>query len=633
MAELKVKITSDVAGAMEGFSAVDVRAKQLEANIEKLNSIIANTTSQRKLTSALSALSQQQRAYDQLLKANITTSTQSARVSNQAAFALGNFNRVIQDAPFGLRGIANNIDPLVESFNKLRQSTGSTTGALGAMLRSLRGGAGLAALVSLTTTALIMFGDKLLSIGRSSKEAKDGTDALAASLAEELVQLTTVVGLAQNANASQSDRQKALRLLNEEYGKYLSNLSSEEITLSNIKQKYDEIVDAMIRQAVVKGLQEQIANQVKETAKKIIDLQLAREKERLELEKSNKTQDKSAAIDKKLQQIANDKNKTISDGVLAYQNQVQAERAAIGTTNVYDMMIQGLTESLKNSLIPALNLTAAFKDLNKTLKDGPKGDDAKLNFAPFLEQQDIKVPLRFSDDPIDYKDSISPVGAILKKETEAYFTRTEPLDGSLLLEVDKQKVEEKASKIAEDTKNSIVDAINAALQNIQIEGIASVGEAIGAALTGGDVKSAFVAFGQILADGLETIGKQLISIGALAKITKEALKNLFNNPTLAVVAGIGLVAAASALRTSLSKGVNARALGGPVSGGQPYLVGERGPELFVPSVSGGIVPNNAVGSFMGGGMSSSGGRGSVLRGQDIILAYARTQRSQLRVNG
>lgn len=38
-----------------------------------------------------------------------------------------------------------------------------------------------------------------------------------------------------------------------------------------------------------------------------------------------------------------------------------------------------------------------------------------------------------------------------------------------------------------------------------------------------------------------------------------------------------------------------RALGGPVMDGVPYLVGERGPELFVPGQSGTIVPNNAMG--------------------------------------
>jgi phage-related minor tail protein len=42
----------------------------------------------------------------------------------------------------------------------------------------------------------------------------------------------------------------------------------------------------------------------------------------------------------------------------------------------------------------------------------------------------------------------------------------------------------------------------------------------------------------------------------------------------------------------------ARANGGPVMGGGSYLVGERGPELFTPSSSGNITPNNALG---GGG--------------------------------
>ena len=45
----------------------------------------------------------------------------------------------------------------------------------------------------------------------------------------------------------------------------------------------------------------------------------------------------------------------------------------------------------------------------------------------------------------------------------------------------------------------------------------------------------------------------------------------------------------------------ARAIGGSVQSGQPYMVGERGPEMFVPSRSGSIVPNGK----MGGGISIS----------------------------
>jgi len=42
-------------------------------------------------------------------------------------------------------------------------------------------------------------------------------------------------------------------------------------------------------------------------------------------------------------------------------------------------------------------------------------------------------------------------------------------------------------------------------------------------------------------------------------------------------------------------GFPGKANGGPVSGGRPYTVGERGPELFVPGASGTIIPNHAMG--------------------------------------
>ncbi len=38
------------------------------------------------------------------------------------------------------------------------------------------------------------------------------------------------------------------------------------------------------------------------------------------------------------------------------------------------------------------------------------------------------------------------------------------------------------------------------------------------------------------------------------------------------------------------------AKGGPAKAGQPYIVGEKGPELFVPQGSGTVVPNNQLGS-------------------------------------
>lgn len=46
--------------------------------------------------------------------------------------------------------------------------------------------------------------------------------------------------------------------------------------------------------------------------------------------------------------------------------------------------------------------------------------------------------------------------------------------------------------------------------------------------------------------------------------------------------------------------IDGRATGGPVSGGTPYLVGERGMELFIPSTSGTIIPHSQTMAAMGG---------------------------------
>jgi hypothetical protein len=46
----------------------------------------------------------------------------------------------------------------------------------------------------------------------------------------------------------------------------------------------------------------------------------------------------------------------------------------------------------------------------------------------------------------------------------------------------------------------------------------------------------------------------------------------------------------------LPQNLGFRASGGPVSSGSPYVVGEQGPELFVPTSSGRIVPNGGGGA-------------------------------------
>ena len=62
---------------------------------------------------------------------------------------------------------------------------------------------------------------------------------------------------------------------------------------------------------------------------------------------------------------------------------------------------------------------------------------------------------------------------------------------------------------------------------------------------------------------------------------------------------MGPIQGAQPLGPSFNQYLAPRASGGPVAAGSPYLVGERGPELFMPSGSGTIIPNNMLANNAG----------------------------------
>lgn len=77
-----------------------------------------------------------------------------------------------------------------------------------------------------------------------------------------------------------------------------------------------------------------------------------------------------------------------------------------------------------------------------------------------------------------------------------------------------------------------------------------------------------------------------VALAAMADIASASLRALFR-PQGGGGFGTGLLSSIGSLVSSLA-GAPGRATGGPVSGGRAYMVGERGPELFVPAGSGRI---------------------------------------------
>lgn len=85
----------------------------------------------------------------------------------------------------------------------------------------------------------------------------------------------------------------------------------------------------------------------------------------------------------------------------------------------------------------------------------------------------------------------------------------------------------------------------------------------------------------------------------------------------------------------LVKGFNSifggfKATGGPVLAGTPYMVGERGPEMFVPRSAGTIVPNGAAGNVININVNQSFAAGT---SRATTLQAAADARRQLELGG
>lgn len=141
--------------------------------------------------------------------------------------------------------------------------------------------------------------------------------------------------------------------------------------------------------------------------------------------------------------------------------------------------------------------------------------------------------------------------------------------------------------------------------------IASIGDALaGVVLEGRNL-------GASLAQVFQQIAKDLLSSGI-----QNALSGLFGGATKTGGGGVF-----GTLLGGIFGGF--RADGGPVSAGTAYVVGERGPEMFVPSASGQIIPNGG-----GGGTSEvvvtlgAGLEAQILRqaaGQSVQIASSMAQ--------
>ena len=536
---IDIVIGAEVSGALQGLQKVEAATVKAGATINKLPAAV-NTANQ--------------------------SLSKFVPGANSASTALINLGRVAQDAPFGIIGIANNLNPLLESFQRTAEEAGGFKNALAALGSSLIGGAGVGLALSLVTGAMSYFSMQ----SRKTKEDTERVNKAAEEAAQKQKEFESAVNAASSAVVNQSDRLTDLRSILISTGEQLSELSKQ-----TINQAVTQYLFTQKRELLEQLIGEKIKGQLA-TGEKLL------------------------------------KN---------YKNFQLTGNESFGRDT--EVKLENL-----NRLAEVLGVSFG-KIFNQTFNKGGKSDLDKWSEQFAGASIQFKKPIFIEGRIFDF--NAAQEGTDLLKKLEYEF-------GDRLKSMEKLVVSPKISlslKALNDQKAlkeaaNLAESFNKQFENILTSGISSsfesLGDTIGEALTGNDFGKSIL---NVFSGVLSALGSALIQFGVI----KSGLDKILGPAGIAIsgTVAIGLGILAKAAGSAIKNFGGARAMGGPVSAGRSYLVGEREPELFVPSQNGTILNGNQIAAMSYSGGGSSGGGRQIIRGQNIILSYARTNRAQNRL--
>jgi hypothetical protein len=665
MPQFDIEVGGNVAPLTRSLSELKARLKEIQAEIGQSKDPVALIR--------LNAELAQVRAEMQAIH-NLGPVLPAGAVAgiNQATQATGNFGRVLQDLPFGFIGIANNLNPLLESFQRLRAETGSSRAAITALGSSLLGAGGLGLALSAVTAILSFSSIGLQAWGVKNKEAKEQADKLkdvlkdvnliaaeaAAETEGQIAKVNALAAVISDTNVAYTQRKRALEELKEVNKNYFNDLTLEDAATSKLRDTINEYTAALVNSAI----QKEFVNDIAKVAKAAVDADDDIAKARQRLSNARSETKKVLGNDEVIQALR--EGKASEDLIPIIQKQTNARHLGTLVTEesarlinaekdaeeelskvnakTTDLLVQKalLTDKLNRAVLEGTK----FKDLDST-KSKKEEDELKKRLEALerikkiTDDPNALVGLQESIFDLQVRIAVRDQGknhitdAELQTQVKGFKTELQKafdnqanalelsptVKFSPVLTVDvpaavtdriskavgKEKITvtlhevrvkflgEKQTKILEGTEAinaQLSKEINDSFANLQIDLSTTLGEQLGAsfadALQGGDLgeslKKAAQALLGVLGTTMQQIGRSVIAAAIKIKLLKETLtKWAVANPALAIVAGIGLVAAGAALKNLTFDGPKF-AQGGIVTGPTIGLVGEAGKEAIIP---------------------------------------------------
>jgi hypothetical protein len=192
---------------------------------------------------------------------NFSASVQkAAKPTADATNTLGNLSRVAQDAPYGFMGIANNLNPLLESFQRLQKESGGAGAALKAMAAGLMGPAGIGLALGVVSSLIVKYGDEIGDLIVKTTDFEKAQEAIRTSFFDSLKAVETtiatdeaLISVINDVTQSTQARQSALNQLKEAHKGNVELQKTDIEDGAALIKIIDQLSEALIRKAKIEA--------------------------------------------------------------------------------------------------------------------------------------------------------------------------------------------------------------------------------------------------------------------------------------------------------------------------------------------------------------------------------------------
>jgi len=186
--------------------------------------------------------------------------------SGGATASVMEMGRVISDAPYGIRGMANNLTQLVSQMGFTIKSAGSLNLALKEMWAAMMGPLGIVLAVTAAISALDFFAG-------STKKAKKESDALNTTFGENSTKLMVLKSVLDDSNVSLDDKNELVEKANKEFKDLNVKLDENGRLTDESAKAIDKLSLSFINNAKARAIasliQEEMAVQAKLSAESV----------------------------------------------------------------------------------------------------------------------------------------------------------------------------------------------------------------------------------------------------------------------------------------------------------------------------------------------------------------------------